>query len=168
MDFTVLIRSPITGKKGGGYDIVDLIACALLSTGGGAPLSAQLTLTRVKFWIESHLTEKLCGEEIARHCNLSLRHLNRLFESEDTSLMQYVWKRRLARSWRDLCDPAQRHRSIGEIALANGFNNLSHFSREGFCPGILHTLADTDLTASCPAFGYPENYSLPIIDAGSL
>jgi AraC-like DNA-binding protein len=83
-------------------NIVDLIACALLSAGGGAPLSAQLTLTRVKFWIETHLTEKLSGEEIARHCNLSLRHLNRLFESEDTSLMQYVWKRRLARSWRDL------------------------------------------------------------------
>jgi AraC-like DNA-binding protein len=68
-----------------------------LSAGEGAPLSARLTLTRVKFWIETHLAEKLSGEEIARHCDLSLRHLNRLFESEDTSLMQYVWKRRLAR-----------------------------------------------------------------------
>jgi AraC-like DNA-binding protein len=111
-------------------NIVDLVAAALLTAREDAPLSAPLTLTRTKFWIETHLTEKLSGEKIARHCNLSVRHLNRLFESEDTSLMRYVWKRRLARSWRDLSNPAQRHRSIGEIALANGFNNLSHFSRE--------------------------------------
>jgi AraC family transcriptional activator of tynA and feaB len=110
-------------------NIVDLLAAALLSAGDGAPLSARLTLTRVKFWIETHLPERLSGEEIAAQCRLSLRHLNRLFESQDTSLMQYVWERRLARCRRDLSDPAQRHRSISEIALAAGFNNLSHFSR---------------------------------------
>jgi AraC-like DNA-binding protein len=110
-------------------NIVDLIAAALLSTGEGVPLSARLTLTRLKLWIETHLAERLSGDEIASHCGLSLRHLNRLFESEGTSLMQYVWERRLARCRRDLSDPAQRHRSISEIALANGFNNLSHFSR---------------------------------------
>jgi AraC-like DNA-binding protein len=110
-------------------NIVDLIAAALLSAGESAPLSATLTLTRVKFWIETHLPESLSGEEIAHRCNLSLRHLNRLFEGEDISLMQYVWKRRLERCWRDLSDPAQRHRSIHEIALTNGFSNLSHFSR---------------------------------------
>ena len=110
-------------------NIVDLIAAALLSTGKGAPRSARVTLTRVKFWIETHLAEKLSGEEIANHCRLSLRQLNRLFESEGTSLMHFVWERRLVRCWRDISDPAQRHRSITEIALANGFNNPSHFSR---------------------------------------
>lgn len=110
-------------------NIVDLIAAALLSTGEGVPLSARLTLTRLKLWIETHLAERLSGDEIASHCGLSLRHLNRLFEGEGTSLMQYVWERRLLRCRRDLSDPAQRHRSISEIALANGFNNLSHFSR---------------------------------------
>ena len=110
-------------------NIVDLVAAALLSTGVGAPRSARLTLTRVKFWIETHLAERLSGEEIANHCGLSLRQLNRLFEDEGASLMHYVWERRLARSWRDISDPAQRHRSITEIALANGFNNPSHFSR---------------------------------------
>jgi len=110
-------------------NIVDLVAAALLSTGEGVALSAQLTLTRVKFWIETHLAEKLSGEKIARHCGLSLRHVNRLFGGEGTSLMHYVWERRLMRCWRDLSDPAQRHRSVSEIALATGFNNLSHFSR---------------------------------------
>jgi AraC-like DNA-binding protein len=110
-------------------NIVDLIAAALLSTAEGAPRSARLTLTRAKFWIETHLAERHSGEEIANRCGLSLRQLNRLFEGEGTSLMHYVWERRLARCWRDISDPAQRYRSVTEIALANGFNNPSHFSR---------------------------------------
>jgi AraC-like DNA-binding protein len=121
-------------------NIVDLIAAALLSTGGRAgPRSARLTLTRVKFWIETHLAERLSGEEIADRCGLSLRQLNRLFEAEGISLMHYVWERRLARCWRDISDPAQRHRSITEIALANGFNNPSHFSR------VFHTRFGTSV-----------------------
>ena len=39
-------------------NIVDLVAAALLSTADDAPVPARLTLTRVKFWIEIHLTEK--------------------------------------------------------------------------------------------------------------
>jgi transcriptional regulator GlxA family with amidase domain len=66
--------------------MIDLIAAALLSTGEGTPRSVRLTLTRVKFWIETHLAERLSGEEIANHCGLSLRQLNRLFEGEGTSL----------------------------------------------------------------------------------
>jgi AraC-like DNA-binding protein len=120
---------PETVRERVADNIVDLIAAALLSTGVGAQRSPRLTLTRVKFWIETHLAEKLSGEEIAHHCGLSLRQLNRLFEGEGASLMHYVWERRLARCWRDISDPAQRHRSITEIALANGFNNPSHFSR---------------------------------------
>jgi AraC-like DNA-binding protein len=126
---TLLPTIPKTVHERVADNIVDLIAVALLSTGEGAPLSAQLTLTRVKFWIETHLAKRLSGEEIASHCGLSLRHLNRLFEGEGTSVMHYVWERRLVHCWRDLSDPAQRHRSISEIALANGFNNPSHFSR---------------------------------------
>ena len=126
---TLLPTIPKTVHERVADNIVDLIAAALLSAGEGAPLSAQLTLTRVKFWIETHLAARLSGEEIARHCGLSLRHLNRLFEGEGTSLMHYVWARRLVRCSRDLSDPAQCHRSISEIALANGFTNPSHFSR---------------------------------------
>jgi AraC family transcriptional regulator, positive regulator of tynA and feaB len=126
---TLLPTIPKTAHERVANNIVDLVAAALLSTGEGAPLSARLTLTRVKFWIETHLAERLSGEEIASHCGFSLRHLNRLFEGEGTSVMHYVWERRLVRCWRDLSDRAQRHRSISEIALANGFNNPSHFSR---------------------------------------
>lgn len=108
---------------------LDLIATALLAGNGEPPLSTAMTHVRVKFWIETHLSEKLSGERIAFACGLSVRHLNRLFAREGTSLMHHVWERRLAHCHRHLTDPAMKHRSIGEIALAAGFNDLSHFSR---------------------------------------
>ncbi len=110
-------------------NILDLVATALLSEVEHGPLSAGMTLVRVKLWIETHLGEPLSAERIAAACRLSARYLNRLFEREETSLMRYVWERRLARSNAELRDPAMRHRHIGEIAFAAGFNDLSHFSR---------------------------------------
>jgi transcriptional regulator GlxA family with amidase domain len=88
-----------------------------------------MTLVRAKLWIETHLGEALSAERIAGACRLSARHLNRLFEREGTSLMRYVWDRRLTRCHRDVTDPAMRGRPVGEIAFAAGFNDLSHFSR---------------------------------------
>jgi len=56
--------------------------------------------------------------------------------------MRYVWQLRLARCHRNLTDPAMRDQSITELAMAAGFNDLSHFSRKyrnryGCPPGIL-------------------------------
>jgi AraC-like DNA-binding protein len=109
--------------------LLDLIAVALLADIGEPPRGAGMTLVHAKAWIEAHLGEPLTADEIAGACRLSLRHLNRLFAREDTSLMRYLWERRLARCHRDLSNPAMRRRSIGEIAFAAGFNDLSHFSR---------------------------------------
>ena len=110
-------------------NLLDLIATALLSDVEGAPPSTGMNLVRAKLWIETHLGEALCAESIAGACRLSARHLNRLFEGEGTSLMRYVWDRRLTRCHRDMTDPAMRRRPVGEIAFAAGFNDLSHFSR---------------------------------------
>jgi len=110
-------------------NVLDLIATALLSGSGETQVSAEMTHVRTKFWIEMHLGESLSGERIAAACGVSVRHLNRLFAREGTSLMQYVWERRLARCRRDLTDSTMSHRSISEIALAAGFKDLAHFSR---------------------------------------
>ena len=107
---------------------IDLIATALLSGTEARPLSAGMTHVRIKFWIEVHLSEELSGEQIAAVCGVSVRHLNRLFAREETSLMHYVWERRLNRCRRELTDPTMSHQSISQIALAAGFKDLSHFS----------------------------------------
>jgi AraC family transcriptional regulator, positive regulator of tynA and feaB len=110
-------------------NMLDLVATAVLSEGGEALLSPPLTLARIKLWIETHLGEELSAEGIAGGCKLSVRHINRLFAREKTSVMHHVWERRLARCHSDLNDLAMRHRSISDIAFAWGFNDLSHFSR---------------------------------------
>jgi AraC-like DNA-binding protein len=112
-----------------GDNVLDLVATGLLAEGGETRASAEMTRARVKLWIEAHLAEDLSGDRIAVANGLSVRHLNRLFAGEGTSLMHYVWERRLHRCRRDLTDPAMAHRPIGEIALAAGFKDLSHFSR---------------------------------------
>jgi AraC family transcriptional regulator, positive regulator of tynA and feaB len=120
---------PVSVRTRVADNLLDLIATALLADVEGAALSTGMTLVRAKLWIETHLGETLSAEHIAGACRLSVRHLNRLFEREGTSLMRYVWDRRLARGHRDVIDPAMRDRSVGEIAFAAGFNDLSHFSR---------------------------------------
>ena len=66
---------------------------------------------------------------MARGVGLSSRYINKLFEAEQSSLGRYIWRCRLERCAARLRDLAWAHRSISEIALEHGFNDLSHFSR---------------------------------------
>jgi AraC-like DNA-binding protein len=92
--------------------------------------SRGATLCRVKAFIEQHLDDpQLDSGRIAAALQLSPRYLNKLFEAEQTSLMRYVWRRRLQRCRAELLDPAHPQVRISEIALRWGFNDLSHFSR---------------------------------------
>lgn len=124
-----LDRIPDHARERVADNLLDLIATAILASSEQSIESPSMTLTRVKLWIERHLGEALSAEFIATRCGLSSRHLNRLFARENTSLMQFVLERRLARCHRDLIDPTNRKRSITDIALTAGFNDLSHFSR---------------------------------------
>jgi AraC-like DNA-binding protein len=120
---------PAASRARVGENFLDLIATAFLAEAERTPSSPAMTLVRVKFWIETHLSEDLSAERIAGPCNVSVRHLNRLFARDGTSAMCWVWRRRLALCHRMLVDPAARARSISEIAFAAGYNDLSHFSR---------------------------------------
>lgn len=71
----------------------------------------------------------LDAEMIARGVNLSSRHVYQLFDGEDKPLMRWVWSERMAHCRNDLANPLFKSRSIGDIALAWGFSNVSHFSR---------------------------------------
>ncbi len=86
------------------------------------------TLRRVKRFIESRLSDpRLDPNLTARAIGLSIRYLNALFEAEGTSLMRYVWTRRLEHCRADLS--AKAAVPISEIAFRWGFSDLSHFSR---------------------------------------
>jgi AraC-like DNA-binding protein len=48
---------------------------------------------------------------------------------EGTTVSDWIWRRRLEKSRRDLADPLRANDSIAQIALACGFADLGHFSR---------------------------------------
>ena len=92
--------------------------------------SRSLALHRVKDYVVQHLANStLDTTMVAVGTGLSARYINDLFHDENTSLMRYVWQRRLENCRRDLLDPSRSGHRISEVALRWGFNDLSHFSR---------------------------------------
>ena len=89
-----------------------------------------LALIRVKAIVERSLSNaKTTPATIAAELKLSQRYINHLLEAEGTSLSRYIWTRRLDCSEEQLRSSALRGRSVSQIAMDNGFNDLSHFSK---------------------------------------
>jgi AraC-like DNA-binding protein len=87
-------------------------------------------LVRVKDFLERNLDAcELDAAMVSAALSLSPRYINKLFEAENTSLARYIWRRRLERAAVDLRDPARQSMGISAVAMAHGFNDLSHFSR---------------------------------------
>jgi AraC family transcriptional activator of tynA and feaB len=82
----------------------------------------------IKQYIDEHLHDsQLCAAGIARHFGISERYVRLVFESDREPMSAYVMRRRLENVARLLRDPTWRGRTITDIALKNGFNNVSHF-----------------------------------------
>ncbi|WP_158817513.1 helix-turn-helix domain-containing protein [Methylocapsa sp. S129] len=105
---------------------------AELAESGQPPLSEyrSLALIRVKATVERSLRNpNATSATIAEELKLSQRYINQLLEAEGTSLSRYMWSRRLKSCAAQLRNPALRGRSVSQIAMENGFNDLSHFSK---------------------------------------
>jgi transcriptional regulator GlxA family with amidase domain len=85
---------------------------------------------RAKALIDSLLHDHtLNTEKIAGLVGISSRYLQDLFHAEQSTVSDWIWKRRLERSRRYLADPLHAGDSIAQIALACGFADFGHFSR---------------------------------------
>jgi AraC-like DNA-binding protein len=94
------------------------------------PRSRAEILLSVQAFIEARLADsELDPDEIARAGFISTRYLHKLFESEGTSVCQWIRASRLERCRRDLLDPALSHQTILAIATRWGLPNPQHFSR---------------------------------------
>jgi AraC family transcriptional regulator, positive regulator of tynA and feaB len=124
---------PDSAKKAS--DIFKQLLCAAIDgmrSGTPLPLSEYraLSLLRAKQFISEHLNlPELDAAYLSSALGLSVRYLNRLFEAEQTSLMRYVWGKRLERCAWQLKESRSAHLSISTIAFTWGFTDLSHFSR---------------------------------------
>jgi len=88
------------------------------------------TLLHVKKHIIKHCdNSELTPDLISQAVGLSVRYMNNLFNTEDTSLMRYVTQQRLCSAHSRLSSRRYLNRSITELAMQSGFNNMAHFSR---------------------------------------
>lgn len=78
-------------------------------------------------FIENHYSDEISIDELAKMANLSRYHFCRLFkEITNKTVTDYINQIRINQSEEMLKDSSK---NITEVATANGFNNLSYFSK---------------------------------------
>jgi AraC-like DNA-binding protein len=87
-------------------------------------------ILRIKAFIDARLEDpELSSSRIADAHNISPRYLQKLFESEGTTVTDWIRGRRLEHCRNDLLDPRLAGTSIGAIAARWGLIDSSYFSR---------------------------------------
>lgn len=97
---------------------------------GGAAGARAILLERVFHTIEMYLSDPNFNlQQVASEHGISMRYLQKLFESVGESFGHYVKLRRLERCRMDLISPLHAQKSISDILFQWGFNNSASFSR---------------------------------------
>jgi AraC-like DNA-binding protein len=110
-----------------------LLTLALASVRPAAVSMSQnrsMLLFRIKDFVERNLRDPgMNTAMVASGVRLSPRYINDIFKEDQTSLMRYVWSRRLENCRKDLLSQSRTGQRVSDIALRWGFDDFSHFSR---------------------------------------
>jgi AraC-like DNA-binding protein len=113
-----------------GFDLLARAVSAVCPAGASRARSRSVSISHIKGYLESRIGDaSLDSRTVAREIGLSSRYINSLFEGEGTSLMRYLWQRRLTLVRLDLQDSRHSGLRIAEIASRRGFADPSHFGR---------------------------------------
>ena len=94
------------------------------------PRLTRFHLHRIKAWLRLHMREPgLAVKDVAHALGMSASHVHRVFAHESLTVTDWLWGQRLEGAAAELALFSEAHRTVGEIALSWGFNDLSHFSR---------------------------------------
>ena len=130
--FTELHDMPEPAARGVGDAITQLVRLSLLDLAGQvtAVTQREALRERIKQYVAQHLADRaLSVDALARVLGCSRRQLYNAFADEPDGVAGYILQRRLDACRRAFDDRASCHRSITDIALGNGFENMAHFSR---------------------------------------
>jgi AraC-like DNA-binding protein len=115
--------------------ITDLVAVMLGATRDAAYVAegrgvsvARLHAAKA-YLMENSGRQNLTAADVAAHLGVTIRHVQRLFESQGTTFSSFLLNQRLTRAYRMLCEPRFSFWEIGKIASYVGFSDLSHFGR---------------------------------------
>jgi AraC-like DNA-binding protein len=118
-----------------GSVLMDLLSVTLatrLDRASAVPVDAakRALLHQVHAFIDRELGDPaLSPASIAAAHHISVRSLYKLFEQEETTVADWIRRRRLERCRRDLLDPFQRGRPVAAIGARHGLANPAHFNR---------------------------------------
>jgi len=111
-------------------NLCNLLALATAPQGPVAEMPASTQTEAIMAYCRARLGDPaLNPRAVAAHFGISLRTLHLRFEQTGASFGRWLLESRLEECRRALSDPAQRGRTISEIAFAAGFGDLSHFSK---------------------------------------
>jgi AraC-like DNA-binding protein len=126
---------PLELQRAAVAHVYDLAAVTLGTTADSADLAQNrgvraARLETIKADIIAHLDDgNLNIATVAARHRVTLRYLQKLFETEGTSFSEFVVGQRLAKAHRMLTNPLYSHRAISNVAYDVGFNDLSYFNR---------------------------------------
>lgn len=114
--------------------IVSILTAGLRTLESGVePAPSTLTayhLERIRQHVLANLHDpSLSVQSTSAALRLSVSSLYRVFESQGTTLSEWIWNQRLDRCRRDLADPLLANQSVIQIAFRWGFSDASHLSR---------------------------------------
>lgn len=130
--FRELRSMPDSAARGVGDAITQLVHLSLLDLAGQATAQTQREALRerIKQHVAQHLADPgLTVDAMARALGVSRRQLYNAFAEEPDGVAGYILARRLEACRQAFVDRASSHRSITDIALGHGFQNMAHFSR---------------------------------------
>ena len=108
----------------------------------------QTLLLRIRAFIDARLADPaLSPEAVAAAHHISVRHLQRLFQAEGTTVSEWIRRRRLEACRRELGRPRRTRPAVAAVAQRWGFVSPAHFSRAfrafyGMSPREWQNLAD--------------------------
>jgi AraC-like DNA-binding protein len=115
--------------------ICDLAALALGAGGDDRAFACERSLHDVRLRaLTAHIDRRLSNptlslESVATALSVSPRSVQRLFERQGTSFSDFVLMRRLSHAHALLNENVAGDRTIGDIAFASGFGDISWFNR---------------------------------------